>query len=64
MEIGFPALDHHLDADVQSAAAPEVKVLLAAFNVSFRPFPRRVVLINLERILDLLFVHVAPPDEL
>src|SRR5262245_41901848 len=64
MEIGLAALDHHLDTDVQSTAAPEMKVLLAAFGVSFRPVPRRVVLVKLERIFYLLFVHVVPPDDM
>src|SRR5262245_32091056 len=63
MKIGLPAFDYDLDANVQSAAVTEVKVLLAAFGVPFREVPRRVVLVNLERIFDLLFVHVSPPDD-
>ena len=61
MEIGLATPDNHLDPDVQSAAAAEVQVLLAALLVLLRPDSRRFVLVNREGILNLLLIHVAPP---
>ena len=42
MEIGLTTPDNHLDPDVQSAAATEVQVLLAALLVLLRPDSRRL----------------------